>query len=96
MPEAFQPQAAKGVDVVFQFRISGPTGGDWSAVISEGVCQVSEGIHETPTTTIGMEDTDFLALMSGELNPMTAFSSGKLKIEGDLMKSQLIGTLFKF
>jgi len=34
--------------------------------------------------------------MSGELNPMTAFTSGKLKIEGDMMKSQLIGKLFKF
>jgi len=27
---------------------------------------------------------------------MSAFTSGKLKVEGDLMKSQLIEKLFKF
>jgi putative sterol carrier protein len=43
-----------------------------------------------------MSDADFLALMAGELNPMTAYTSGKLKIKGDLMKSQLVGKLFKF
>jgi len=32
----------------------------------------------------------------GKLNAMSAYTSGKLKIEGDLMKSQLIEKLFKF
>jgi putative sterol carrier protein len=27
---------------------------------------------------------------------MQAFSAGKLKVEGDMMKAQLIGKLFKF
>ena len=43
-----------------------------------------------------MSDEDFLALTLGKLNAMQAFTSGKLKIEGDLMKSQLIEKLFKF
>jgi putative sterol carrier protein len=34
--------------------------------------------------------------MSGKLNPMSAYTSGKLKIEGDIMKSQLIEKLFTF
>ena len=34
--------------------------------------------------------------MSGKLQAMQAFTGGKLKIEGDLMKSQLIEKLFKF
>ena len=42
-----------------------------------------------------MEDKDFLALMSGQLPAMQAYTSGKLKIGGDLMKSQLIEKLFK-
>ncbi len=37
-----------------------------------------------------------MALIQGELNAMSAFTGGKLKIEGDLMKSQLIEKLFKF
>jgi len=34
--------------------------------------------------------------MGGKLKAMQAFTSGKLKIEGDIMKSQLIEKLFKF
>ena len=34
-------------------------------------------------------------MIAGRLDPMQAFTSGKLKIEGDVMKSQLIGQLFK-
>jgi putative sterol carrier protein len=43
-----------------------------------------------------MSDEDFLTLIAGKLNAMQAFTAGKLKIEGDLMKSQLIEKLFKF
>jgi putative sterol carrier protein len=34
-------------------------------------------------------------MMSGKLSGMQAYTSGKLKIEGDIMKSQLIEKLFK-
>jgi putative sterol carrier protein len=96
LPKAFQPDAAAGVDVVFQFSISGPGGGDWHATIREGACTVQPGTHEKPTTTLKMPDEGFLQYVSGRLPAMQAYSSGKLKIEGDLMKSQLIEKLFKF
>ncbi len=96
MPEAFRPDKAAGVDVVFQYRITGTGGGEWHAIIKDGACTVIHGKHEKPTTTIIMSDEDFLALTAGKLNAMQAFTSGKLKIEGDLMKSQLIEKLFKF
>jgi len=98
MPEAFQADKAAGVDVVFQYRISGPSGGDWYAMIKDGTCAVKEkeGTHESPTTTILMSDENFLSLIKGALNAMQAYTSGKLRIEGDLMKSQLIEKLFRF
>jgi len=64
--------------------------------VKEGVCEVDEGIHESPTTTILMSDADFVNLIKGTVNAMQAYTSGKLKIEGDLMKSQLIEKIFKF
>jgi 3-hydroxy-3-methylglutaryl CoA synthase/NAD(P)-dependent dehydrogenase (short-subunit alcohol dehydrogenase family)/putative sterol carrier protein len=96
LPGAFQPQAAAGVDVVFQFSISGPGGGDWYAAIREGACDVQSGVHDRPTTTLKMSDEDFVQYVSGKLPAMQAYSSGRLKIEGDLMKSQLVEKLFKF
>ncbi len=96
MPQAFQADKAGGVNVIFQYRISGPKGGDWYTIIKDGTCQVTQGVHDAPTTTIKMGDDDFLALMEGKLKAMVAYTSGKLKIEGDIMKSQLIEKLFKF
>jgi putative sterol carrier protein len=96
MPEAFQAEKAAGVDVVFQYKISGPGGGEWHAKVKDGACEVKEGSHGSPTTTILMSDEDFLSLIEGKLNAMQAYTSGKLKIEGDLMKSQLVEKLFKF
>ncbi|MBW1837259.1 MAG: SCP2 sterol-binding domain-containing protein, partial [Deltaproteobacteria bacterium] len=79
MPDAFVPEAAGSVDVVFQYNISG----------------VESGTHDKPTCTLKITDTDFIDMMNGRLVPMQAYTSGKLKIEGDIMKSQLIEKLFR-
>ena len=96
MTERFQVDKAAGVDVVFQFRITGPGGGEWHVRIKDGTCEVREGVHEKPTTTIIMGVQDFLSMIQGKLKAMLAYTSGKLKIEGDLIKSQLIEKLFTF
>ena len=95
MPGAFVADAAAGVDVVFQYNIAGDNGGDWSCVIKDGTCTVAAGQHEKPVCTMKMGDADFLAMMNGTLPAMQAYTSGKLKIEGDIMKSQLVEKLFK-
>jgi len=94
MPAAFDAGAAKGVDVVFQYRISGPGGGDWSVTVKDEGCVVAAGQAAKPTCTLKIGDGDFVAMVTGKLNPMQAYTSGKLKIEGDIMKSQLIEKLF--
>ncbi|HSO66719.1 MAG TPA: SDR family NAD(P)-dependent oxidoreductase [Desulfatirhabdiaceae bacterium] len=95
MPGAFQAEAAAGIQVVFQYKISGPSGGDWYCAVTDQACQISSGIHDKPTCTLNMSDVDFLAMMNGKLGSMQAYTSGKLKIEGDIMKSQLIEKLFR-
>ena len=96
MAEFFQADAAGGVDVVFQFNIAGTGGGDWNVTIKDNTCTVEAGAHSKPTTTLKMADADFLSLITGKLPAMQAFTTGKLKIEGDIMKSQLVEKLFKF
>ena len=82
MPEAFVAEAAVGVDVIFQYTISGDGGGDWFSVIKNGNCRVDAGVHDQPSCTLKMSDSDFLDLMNGQLPAMQAYTSGKLKIEG--------------
>ena len=96
IPQVFQPDRAAGVNVVFQFCISGDDGGDWHVTVKDKACQVAAGIHPKPTTTLKMSAQDFLSYVHGQLPAMKAYTSGKLKIEGDLMKSQLVEKLWKF
>jgi putative sterol carrier protein len=57
---------------------------------------VASGLHDKPTTTLKMSVEDFLSYVRGQLPAMKAYTSGKLKIEGDVMKSQLVEKLWKF
>ncbi len=95
MPAAFVAAAATGVDAVFQYRVGGEGGGEWHCTVRDGACTVAAGVHAKPTCTLKMAAPDFLAMMNGQLAPMQAYTSGKLAIEGDVMKSQLIGKLFR-
>jgi putative sterol carrier protein len=95
MPQAFRAEKAEGVNCVFQYTITGEGGGEWFAEINERTCRVAAGKHLSPVCTLIIAADDFLALMNGKLPAMEAYTSGKLKIEGDLMKAQLIGKLFK-
>jgi len=96
MPGAFQAGGAAGAAVVFQYSIAGDGGGDWYADIKNGACTVASGLHASPTCTLKIAAADFLDLMNGKVNAMKAYTSGKLKIEGDIMKSQLLEKIFKF
>jgi len=95
MPGALDKEAAGSLDLVFQWSISGASGGEFQVAVKGGACTVTEGAHPRPTTTLAISDADFLAVMSGSLPPMQAYTSGKLKITGDVMKSQLITKLWK-
>ncbi len=96
LPAVFLPEKAVGLDLVFQFRITGDGGGEWYARIHDGRCSSAAGVHDSPTTTIIMSRQDFMALVQGRLDAMQAFTTGRLKVEGDLMKSQLIQEIFAF
>lgn len=43
--------------------------------------------------TVKVAKADFLALTSGDLNPMTAFMSGKIKVEGDMSVAMKLQSL---
>nr|MBL0714546.1 SDR family NAD(P)-dependent oxidoreductase [Desulfobacterales bacterium] len=87
MPEAFQADRAAGVALIFQYCISGPGGGDWQIAVKDQTCEVRAGKADKPTCTLIMAPADFVDMSSGKLDPMQAFTSGRLKIEGYIMKS---------
>jgi|SRR5690606_23081298 len=88
MPEALDREAAAGTDAVIQYETSEPI----YQVLANGELTVHEGRAEKADLTIRMSDQDLVQLFRGELNPMMAFMTGRIKVSGDLQLAQrLVG-----
>jgi (3R)-3-hydroxyacyl-CoA dehydrogenase / 3a,7a,12a-trihydroxy-5b-cholest-24-enoyl-CoA hydratase / enoyl-CoA hydratase 2 len=88
------PATAEKVKTTFLFKLSSPEA-SWTIDLATPPGKVSEGVAGTPACTLDMSDADFLAMATGQADSMKLFSSGKLKISGDVMASQKLGFLKK-
>jgi len=86
--------AAKGLNAIYQFDLSGDGGGKWAVLINNEQCQVQSGAHVSPNITISMAANDYLDMVSGKLNGQMAFMTGKLKIAGDMGLALKLQSLF--
>ena len=84
MPGQFQADKAGDMNAVILFDLSGEGGGQWSVTIADGKCAIAQGTASSPKATVRMDAGDYHDMITGKLNPMMAFMSGKVKVEGDL------------
>ncbi len=82
--EGFDPAKAEGVDAVFQFNLTGDSGGQYWVKVANQQTEVHEGTHDAPTMTITATAENYIALVNGDLNAMMAFMQGKVKVKGDM------------
>ena len=96
MPEAFLPEKAQGVNALVHFKFTGEEAGEWNATIADGKCEVAKGIpSKQPTMTLTADSTDYVKIFTGELDGMSAFMQGKLKLGGDLNLAMKLMQMFK-
>lgn len=88
----FNPEAAEGMDEVFQFHFS--DAGDHYLVIKDRTLDVQEGEHDDPSVSLSMSTDTLKGIMSGDINGMTAFMTGKLKATGNVMLATKLTSLF--
>ena len=60
----------------------------------DGACTTSKAPQHEPRVTLALDGVDFMRLVTGNAAGPTLFMSGKLKIEGDLMFSTQIQSMF--
>ena len=94
MPKRFDASKAGDMDVSVLFDLSGDEGGKWAVNIANGECNVVEGGVESPTASVMMDADDYAKMTTGDLNPMMAFMSGKIKVDGDLNSVIKVQQLF--
>jgi putative sterol carrier protein len=83
--------ATAGMNNSYLFDIEGA--GQWLVSLTDGAIDVSEGAGEADTTITTSEE-NFLAISRGELNPTSAYMTGKLKIKGDMGAAMKLQKLF--
>jgi len=66
----------------------------WIVDLKHGDGKVFQG-DEKSDVTITMAENDFIDLFKGNLNPQLAFTSGKMKIAGNLGLMMKLGELMK-
>ncbi|WP_043526141.1 SCP2 sterol-binding domain-containing protein [Litchfieldella xinjiangensis] len=88
----FSPEAARGMDEVFQFSFSDTE--DYYLVVKDGSLDVQQGVHDDPSVTLSMSTDTLKGIMNDEINGMTAFMTGKLKATGNVMLATKLTSLF--
>jgi len=97
MEQHFKPSSAAGVDAVVHWKITGRPDGaidHYEVVLKDGTCTVREEPQNEPRVTLALDGVDFMRLVTGNAAGPMLFMSGKLKIEGDLMFSTQIQSMF--
>jgi putative sterol carrier protein len=81
-----------GMNNTFLFDIAGA--GKWTVSLDEGKVSVTEGEAGDPDCTITSSQENFERIVDGDLNPTSAYMTGKLKVKGDLGAAMKLQKLF--
>lgn len=91
LPDVVEPPAG-APDAVIQFATAEPV----NYVLKGGHLSAHAGNASAPDVTIRVSDENLLRLLKGELNPMTAMMTGRLRVRGNVALAQrLMGMVDK-
>ncbi|QQE76114.1 SCP2 sterol-binding domain-containing protein [Brevibacillus composti] len=76
------PAGLDGLSAVFHFHLK--ESGLYQISFAGDSVSVAEGGPDQAACSLEMSDSSFIKLVTGELNPTTAFMMGKIKAKGNL------------
>ena len=88
------PDSVGKVKTVYCFKLKGPDS-VWTLDLKNGSGSVHSGETAPAECTLEMSDADFLDMCTGKADAMKLFTTGKLKISGNIMASQKLEFLKK-
>jgi putative sterol carrier protein len=91
LPSRADSSKTAGMNNSYLFDIEGA--GKWVVTVDDGTVSVTEGEGDADVT-ISTNEENFGKIVAGELNPTTAYMTGKLKIKGDMGAAMKLQKLF--
>ena len=80
LPSKVSPEAIQDLETTFHFDLEGEGGGQFTVEVKEGKVKVTDGLTGDPNCVVKSNEETFNKLISGDLNPMMAILTGKVKI----------------
>ena len=96
LPQYLVPEKAGTTKATIQFDLSGEHGGKWWVRIQDGKAESGKGdAPETANLTLIADSGDFVKIMLGQMDGMSAFMTRKLQVKGDMGLAVKLQPLFK-
>lgn len=88
LPNKVAPEAIEGVNTLFHFDLDGEDGENVTVGIKDGQAFAVEGLDGEATCVVKAKSDNMLKILKGDMNPMMAVLTGKLKIsnQGEMLK----------
>lgn len=81
--------------IAVQVNITGKNGGVFYVEVKDGKASVEPYEYNDRSCAFTIDQANFLKLIDGKLDPVIAYTTGKLKVEGDLGKALEFSKLLK-
>lgn len=92
LEKKFNPQAAQGMDEIFQFELDDAD--NYYLSVCNSNFKLASGDHPDPSVTFKTSQAILKQLFKSEISGSQAFMSGSIKIEGSLMLATKLKSLF--
>jgi nitrite reductase/ring-hydroxylating ferredoxin subunit/putative sterol carrier protein len=94
LEQRFAPAGSKGVEAVFQWKLTGDPSLERYAVVRDGTMELHPGAHENPTVTIAMDASDYVKMVNREIDGAWAFTTGRGKLSGSIPMAMKMKQIF--
>jgi len=94
MPNRVNPDGVAGITANLGYALAGEGGGEWTVSVHDGKVEILTGLKD-PAVTTTVAARDFVDITLGKLDGMSAFTSGRLKVDGDFGVLTKSGKFFK-
>ena len=91
LEDRFDPARARGITASYRFDVG--RAGSWHVAVDDGKVSVTESDAHADCVIRASEE-NLLRIVRGELNPVTAYMTGRVRVEGDLSLATRLRDLF--